>query len=174
MIDLDSKRQDIIAVATEVFEKFVGMPKDLRPDDKERTGIQVLVWEPGTRNLVMASVKEPSEAAKFFVVEKAVRTHVNGHSSSADSEVIADLQFAGSLNVFLDELPGHEGEDNVFLYASTSGLTAEEDVAVSVAILSKISGATFAEVCDSVREYGGRLPDWYDEKKRGYFQFLFE
>lgn len=172
MIDLNSKRQDIIAVATEMFEKFVGMPKSVRPDDKERTGIQVLVWEPGTRNLVMASIKEPSEAAKFFVVEKAVRSHVNGHSSSANSEVITELQFAGSLSVLLDELSGHE--DDVYLLASTSGLTAEEDVAVSVAILSKIMGATFAEICDSVREYGGQLPYWYDEKNRGYFQFLFE
>lgn len=174
MIDLNSKRQDIIAVATEVFEKFVSMPKNVRTDDKERTGIQVLVWEPGTRNLVMISIKEPSEAARFFAVEKAVRTHVNGDSSSANSADTPGMQFAGSLGIFWDELSGHEGEDEIFLFASTSGLKAEEDVAVSAAVLSKIAGVPFVEICDQVRSYGGQLPDWYDEKKRDYFQFLFE
>ena len=72
MIDLSVRRQEITDVATEMFQKFINLPKDVRPDDKERSGIQVLVWQPGTRNLVLTSVKEPSEAARFFAIEKAV------------------------------------------------------------------------------------------------------
>lgn len=172
MIDLNEKRQDIIAVATEMFEKFVSMPKSVRPDEKERTGIQVLVWEPGTRNLVMVSIKEPSEAAKFFAVEKAVRSHILSDMSSNDSAHPPTMQFAGSLSVFLDELPGHADEEGI-LRASTSGLTAEEDAATSAAILAKITGVPFSKICDSVNNYGD-LPDWYNEENRSYFQFLFD
>ncbi|HBA36858.1 TPA: hypothetical protein DCZ15_03210 [Candidatus Falkowbacteria bacterium] len=175
MIDLNEKRQDIIAVATEVFEKFVSMPKSVRPDDKERTGIQVLVWEPGTRNLVMVSIKEPSEAARFFAIEKAVRSHILSNMSSADSAHPSTMEFPGSLSIFLDELSGHEDEEGL-LRASTSGLTAEEeDAAVSAAVLAKVTGNSFVEICDNVNSYGGRLPYWYDDKdRRGYFKFLFE
>lgn len=173
MVDLNEKRQDIIAVATELFEKFVNMPKDVRPDDKERTGIQVLVWEPGTRNLVMVSVKEPSEAARFFAVEKAVRSHVVSDMSSGNTAHPPALQFAGSLSVFVNELPKKVGGEGI-LRASTSGLTAEEDAAISAAVLAVATGNSFVEICDSVNEYGGVLPHWYDEEDRGYFQFLFE
>lgn len=173
MIDLGSKRQDIIAVATEVFEKFVNMPKSIRPDEKERTGIQVLVWEPGTRNLVMVSIKEPSEAARFFAVEKAVRSHILSDMSSDNSASPSVMQFAGSLSIFLGGLPGYAGGEGI-LRASTSGLTAEEDAATSAAVLAKITGRSFADVCDSVNAFDGRLPDWYDEQNRGYFEFLFE
>lgn len=173
MIDLNEKRQDIIAVATELFEKFVNMPKDVRPDDKERTGIQVLVWEPGTRNLVMVSIKEPSEAARFFAVEKAVRSHVLSDMSSGNSVHTPTLQFAGSLSVFINELSHNEGGEGI-LRASTSGLTAEEDAAVSAAVLAAVTGNSFIEICDSVNEFGGDLPDWYDEEDRSYFQFLFK
>ncbi|MFZ4632287.1 MAG: hypothetical protein ACOYL8_03770 [Patescibacteria group bacterium] len=175
MIDLSEKRQDIISVATEVFEKFVGMPRSVRPDDKERTGIQVLVWEPGTRNLVMVSIKEPSEAAKFFAVKKAVRSNDLSDMSSQNSAHPPTMQFAGSLSVFLDELPGHEGEKGI-LRASTSGLTAEEDAAVSAAVLAKVTDNSFVEICNNVDNSNGGLPDWYwqDEEDRSYFQFLFE
>lgn len=173
MIDLNGKRQDIIAVATELFERFVSMPKDVRSDEKERTGIQVLVWEPGTRNLVMVSIKEPSEAAKFFAVEKAVRSHIMSDMSSDNSAHPPTMQFAGSLSVFLNELRGHESEEGI-IRASTSGLKTEEDVAISAAILAKITGLSFKEICDSVKSFNGNLPDWYDEADRSYFQFLFE
>jgi hypothetical protein len=173
MINLDEKRQEIIAAATEVFEMFVGMPKNVRPDDKERTGIQVFVWEPGTRNLVMVSVKEPSEAAKFFSIEKAVRSHVMSDMSSGNSANPPAMQFAGSISVFLDDLPGHKNEEGI-LRASTSGLTADEDAATSAAVLAKVTGASFLEICNSVNYFGGELPDWYDEGNRNYFQFLFE
>lgn len=175
MIDLNEKRQDIIAVATEVFEKFVNMPKSVRPDDKERTGIQVLVWEPGTRNLVMVSIKEPSEAARFFAIEKAVRSHILTDMSSGNSEDSSAMQFAGSLSVFLDESPGNEDKEDMLLISSTSGLTAEEDAAISAAVLAKVTGKSFIEICESVDLYGGNLPYWYDDKnRRKYFQFLFE
>ena|GEM_PF-1120752 len=173
MINLIEKRQDIIDIATEVFEKFVRMPKSLRPDNNERTGIQVLVWEPGTRNLVMVSIKEPSEAAKFFVVEKAVRSHVLSDMSSENSANSLAMQFAGSLSVFMDELPGHEGEEGI-LRASTSGLSAKEDAATSAAILAKITGVSFVEICDNVNASYGHLPEWYHDEDKGYFQFLFE
>mgnify|MGYP000848891163 CR=1 FL=1 len=173
-MDLNEKRQDIISVATEMFEKFVNMPKSVRPDDKERTGIQVIVWEPGTRNLVMVSIKEPSEAARFFAVEKAVRSHILSDMSSGNSEDVATMQFSGSLSVFLNELPGHEDNEGL-LRASTSGLTAEEDAAVSAAVLAKVTGSSFVQICDNVDEHWGKLPYWHDDTdRRGYFQFLFE
>lgn len=175
MIDLNAKRQDVIAVATELFEKFVSMSKDVRSDDKKRTGIQVLVWEPGTRNLVMISAKDPSEAAKFFSIEKAVRAECNFDHSSQNSANPGKMQFAGSVALQMNEIPGFGNlSGNAILVASTSGLKEEEDVAVSIAILSKITGLTFKEVCNIIDLNDGLLPDWCYNETKGYFQFLFD
>jgi hypothetical protein len=177
MIDLNEKRQDIIAVATELFEKFVSMPWDVRSDNKERTGIQVLVWEPGTRNLVMVSIKEPSEAARFFAVEKAVRSIQYGHMSSENSADPDIMQFPGSVSIFPNNFSGIDEEEGT-LTASVSGLKAEEDVAISVAILAKIVKSPFYLVCEKIIQHDGALPDWfcdwYYNKDNSYFQFLFE
>ncbi len=172
MIDLNEKRQDIIAVATELFEKFVNMPKDVRPDDKERTGIQVLVWEPGTRNLVMVSVKEPSEAARFFAVEKAVRSETLNGASSGDSPDFDKMKFPGSISILLNDVPG--SSDFMKIVASTSGLKPDEDVAVSAAVIAQIIEEPFVKVCDNVHLNEGRLPGWYFSTNESYFQFLFE
>lgn len=179
MFDLNERRQDIIAVATELFEKFVNMPKDVRPDDKERTGIQVLVWEPGTRNLVLVSVKEPSEAAKFFVVEKAVRANTNSHYSSENSADQGRLMFPGSISLKINDCPALVSLEGVgnrprVLIASVSGLKSEEDVAISAAILAKITGLTVYQICDNVNHNDGILPDWFYDNDAGYFEFLFE
>lgn len=174
MIDLNSERQGVIDLATELFEKFVTMPKDLRPDKKERTGIQILIWESGTKNLLMASIKEPSRFSKFFAVEKAVRMNINYHSSSANSANFDAMEFPGSVSAWLNDLSDFEYEGDPFITASTSGLRPEEDVAISVAILAEITGVPFATICKNIDSYGGILPYWYSEKDKGIFQFLFE
>ncbi|MDD2680986.1 MAG: hypothetical protein PHE20_02655 [Patescibacteria group bacterium] len=175
MINLDERRQEIVGVATKLFKKFVSMPKDVRPDDKERTGIQVIVWEPGTRNLVMGSIEEPSEAARFFAIEKAVRSHMLSDMSSGNSANPDSMEFAGSVSIFYSH-PEKKGEklQEGILRVSTSGLTAEEDVAVSVSIIARIIGCSFAETCQYIQACNGKLPAWYEEDNKGYFQFLFE
>lgn len=175
MLDLNKKRQDIITVATELFEKFVNMPKDVRPDNKERTGIQVFVWKPGTRNLVLVSVKEPPEAVKFFAIEKAVRANVLLHMSSESSANPSLMRFPGSVSIsYLSREFADFCLCESVLISSTSGLTPEEDVAVSVSILADILGLSFLQACESIVSGGGELPDWYKKEDKGYFQFLFE
>ncbi len=144
------------------------MPKDVRPDDKERTGVQVLVWEPLIRNLVTVSIKEPSEAARFFAVEKAVRAFTNLDFSSENSAFPDYMMFAGSVSLPI----GYSDID--MLVASTSGLKAKEDVAISVAILSEITGLSIIDVCKNIDNSGGCLPNWYHEENKVYFQFLFK
>lgn len=165
-LELKEKKQDIIDVATELFEKFTKMPKDIRSDDKERTGIQVVVWEPGTRNLVTASIGKPSEVAKFLAVEKAVRSLNKGDVSSENSADADLMQFAGAVSI----VSGRH-----ILTASVSGLKSEDDVAISIAILAKLSHMSFIEVCENIEFYGGFLPIYlYSEvEDRGYFDFLF-
>ena len=174
MIDLNSKRQEIFDTALKLFEKFVSMPQSLRPDDKERTGIQVVAWQPDSRNLVLSSIKTPSEAAQFFAIEKAVRSATKNHVSSENSANFSIMRFPGSVSVWLDELLESGFGGDAAITVSTSGLKAEEDVAISVAILAKITGKSFVDVCNNIILFGGILPAWYSQKDKGYFKFLFE
>ncbi|PKM91293.1 hypothetical protein CVU82_01695 [Candidatus Falkowbacteria bacterium HGW-Falkowbacteria-1] len=156
MINLDERRLDIISVATKAFEIITRIPNDVRKDDKERTGIQVLVRQPGTRNLVFVSIKEPSEAAKFFSAEKAVRSDLRFEMTSQESEDPKKLQFPGSVMI--------EVEDGHFLQASISGLQSEEDVAVAIAILSSLLSTIPSDLCERIRAQGGELPSCFEEE----------
>jgi hypothetical protein len=155
-IDLIQKKSLIISTATDCFYRITGLPQEVRKDDKERTGIQVLVREPNTRNLVFISVGTPSEAAMFFAAEKAVRSNINGDNASENSANPDRMEFAGSVTCY-----SYEGTE---VQASVSGLKAEEDVTVGIMVLSSILEMTPKEVCRGVSVNGGRLPEAFSIK----------
>jgi len=172
MINLNDRRQEIIDVATEAFEIITGLPKNIRQDEKERTGIQVLVIQPGTRNLVYVSIKEPSEAAKFFAAEKAVRANILSDVSSGNSENLESMQFSGCISVFVDELV--EGMPDKMLQASVSGLNSEEDVTIAVLILAKLLKVKPYDICKNIISNFGRLPNFFYEDANQESHYLWQ
>ena len=164
-IDLNSKREEIISAAKEAFEEIVDLPTDVRPDEKERTGIQVLVRQPKTRNLVYLSIKNPSEAAQFFAVEKAVRSEVLFDTSSQNSEDTDIMRFAGSVTVNTDG-------GRYTLQASVSGLKAEEDVTVAISVLSKLLQVHPSEIRKMVERTAGKMPECFYDKTHYLYPFV--
>jgi len=162
-IDLQEKKQELILVATNAFDILTNLPKEMRGDDKERTGIQVLVREPGTRNLIFFSVGKPSEQAMFFSAEKAVRSHIHGDSASQNSSDPEKMEFAGSVSVCIN---------GIHLQVSISGLKAEEDVAVAITILSNIFRVNPKQICLKIETTNGRLPDCFYLDRHYLCKFL--
>lgn len=154
-IDLDSKRKLITETASKYFHLITALPRSVRTDEKERTGVQVLVIEPGTRNLVMVSVKNPSEAARFFAVEKAVRSEALGDASSLNSADGEKMRFAGSVTVYINEMK---------VQASVSGLKAEEDVVIAIRILAAIFDIMPKAIISNIKKNGGKLPSEFAVK----------
>ena len=150
MIELSEKKGLLIGHSLKIFDGIVGLPTNIRPDEKERTGIQVLVRVPGTRNLVFFSVGSPSEFAQFFAAEKAVRSDLFGHTSSETSQDWDEMRFPGSVTVKTDD---------AFYQASVSGLKAEEDVFIAIKLLSLILKETFFDVYENIAKLGGELPE---------------
>ena len=75
--------------------------------------------------LSLSLFHNPSEAAQFFAIEKAVRSETLGHSTSQNSEDYPKMKFPGSVTVFNYQV-------------SVSGLKVDEDVFIAVVILSKV------------------------------------
>lgn len=158
-IDLNAKRAALQKTAEEMYARITGLPADVRNDDKQRTGIQFLLWEPGTRNLIIGSVGSPSEAAQFFAIEKAVRASENGEATSQESDDPEKMKFAGSVGMPV-------GKSKFF--ASVSGLQAAEDVVVAIKLLSTATDLSVSEIVDTVytpdgvEEEGSYLRDLLD------------
>lgn len=150
-------------MATNGFNTLKNLPKEIRKDDKERTGIQVLVREPGTRNLIFFSVGNPSEHAMFFAAEKAVRSHIHGDSASQNSSNPEKMEFAGSVSVCID---------GICLQVSVSGMRAEEDVAIAITILSHLFSVLPKKICLQIEMSGGRLPDCFSYPRHYLCKFL--
>jgi hypothetical protein len=157
-MNLLEKKESAILTATFWFKELMKLSNEIRNDDKERTGIQVFAWEPGTRNFIYFPVGEPSEAAQIFSVEKAVRSYVLGDAASQNSQNISISRFPGSVTVIIN---------GVTILVSVSGLQSHEDVFVAIQVLSGIFNETTASICLNVVEKGGRLPTfnhWYENQ----------
>lgn len=157
-MDLLEEKERAHKTAAFWFNKLMELSNDIRNDDKDRTGIQVFAWGPGTRNFIYFPVGEPSEAAKIFAVEKAVRSFVLGDASSQNSQDVSILRFPGSVTVTIN---------SITVTVSVSGLQSHEDVFVAIQVLARIFNETTTSICLSIVEQGGELPrftHWYDNQ----------
>lgn len=150
--------------AATFFNRVVGLSKEVRPDEKERTGMQVFIREIGTDNIALFSASKPSERAQFFAVEKAVRSAMLGQAASQNSEDPDKMQFPGSITITLD--------DGTQFQASTSGLKSYEDVANSILMLSDTVQWPIEAVIKNVRDHGGMLPDFLSDQQHYLCQIL--
>lgn len=163
-IDLQEKRQGLVELLTKSFFELITLPKEVRPDEKERTGIQVLIREPDTRNLLFFSIGIPSEAAIFFSGEKAVRSHIKGDFSSQNSADPKKMEYAGSVTMAIG---------GTTIQASASGMKAEEDVALMIRALAYIFNVDTKDVCCHIEVNKGRLPDCFFLPSHYLFKFLY-
>ena len=159
MIKLETRKGELISLAEKLFHDITTLPKDVRSDTKIRTGIQVLIREINTKNLIFFSAGKPTDQAMFFSAEKAVRSAMLGHFASENSQKPFEMQFAGSITI------EYEG---ALLQVSCSGLLADEDVASGIIILSRITGLSVYSVMELVQRGGGVLPNVITSTKESY------
>lgn len=148
-IDLAPRQTEFFSVARQLFNRITHLPITSRGFDINGTGIQVLVRQPGTENIIFFPVYSPSGSASFLAAEKANRSYFKGESASQNSANPEKIEFAGSVTVKFKEIE---------LQASVDGLEWEENVAIAVFMLSCGLGLPPNIICDNVMKNGGRLP----------------
>lgn len=153
-INLKLMRGKLVATAYEAYDEIMALSHEERDDTNVRTGVQIFIREPGIseRNSIFSSIYHPSEDAMAFSVEKAVRSYTLGHAASQNSEDPDKLQYRGSLTVTID---------GITIQASCSGLTGDQDVYVSVIILSRIFACSTWHIMNKINEAGGELPEHF-------------
>jgi len=164
-IDLssDEKIVQLQNVAKSWYEMIMGLPADIRQDDKERTGIAVLILEPDTRNMVMFEVEQPSMAASFFRVEKAVRSNLFQDPSSGNSANPSLFRFPGSFTASFD---------GVTLQASVSGAKGEEDAFISAMLLASAFHQPVDKVLRNIKNSKGEIPPQFFQKDHYLYVLL--
>lgn len=161
VIDIKSKKNELIALATKWYDAIVSLPAEVRTDGTPRTGVQVLVRQIGTRNQVYFSIHQPSEDAMIFCVEKGARSETNGHLSSGESADPKKCHFAGSVTLVIGEIE---------YQASVSGLNSFEDVALSLVLLSHLTGFPPAAILEQILAENESIPEEFNDKDH----FLYE
>ncbi len=148
-IKLPEMESQFAFISQMLFNKIISTPKEVRGDDKKRTGIQVLVRQLATANLVNISILNPSQLAKFFVCEKSTRLELLGDSTSEDTKDEAIMRFPGAIHIVADGMRYH---------VSVSGLQAHEDVAIAVYIAAYLAELSAKEICTQINLNDGTLP----------------
>jgi hypothetical protein len=102
---------------------------------------------------------KPREAAQFYAIEKAVRSEILGQAASQNSANSEKKRFAGSVTVYNYQV-------------SVSGLKADEDVFISIAVMAKILGESIEFVISEIAGNGGLLPEWCSNRKLYHWSVL--
>ena len=155
--DLAKKRNGFQKLGKELFDYLTGLPQSVRPEEKPRTGIQVLLKNPDPRSedLITFPVYNPSERAQYFVCEKSFRTELFGDATSQNSENEKLKKFRGCVTISL-----HGG----ILHCSVSGLFGSEDVAIAIILIAKATGVSINDVMINIGARQGKLPEeFYQE-----------
>ena len=180
MIDLKQKKEEIWNIGQQLFHEITNLSKDIRSDDKERTGIVIVVREPKINNLILVQVEEPSEKAVFHSVEKVARMEFSGKRefentpfrgnhdirnyrlsfSSQNTANLKKFRYAGAIALGINV----KKAEQYLLQVSTSGLKAEEDVLVSVIVLCLLTGFYARAVIGAIEAEGGEFPLEFKEK----------
>lgn len=150
-LDVVSKKSELQNLAKDIFDYLVGLPQDVRPDEKPRTGIQVLLRETDYRSdeLINFPVYNPSDRAQYFAVEKSLRTEAYGDATSQNTENEKEKKFRGCITVSL--------EDYV-LHSSVSGLYGSEDVAIAIILAARATNSSIDNVLRNIMRRDGKLP----------------
>lgn len=146
-------REPVESLGKELFDKIINLPKGIRSDNRERTGIQIVVRQPRTRNLVMVSVYQPSEEARFFAAEQTVRTESFDDPTSQVTACADDMKFAGCVSYYQDL----ETRYHVSVY----GLIEKENTAIAIIILAHILNIPVSEIPGNIEGIGSNHLDTY-------------
>lgn len=156
-LNLLSQKHDLQNLAKEIFDYLVGLPQDVRPDEKPRTGIQVLLRDPDyqSEELITFPVYKPSDRAQYFVMEKSLRTELYGDVTSQNSEKETEKKFRGCITVSLEDCMFH---------CSVSGLYGSEDVAIAIILSARATELSINDVMVNIGARGGKMPvEFYQE-----------
>lgn len=144
-------------LAHRVFDAFVSMPKNIRPDEKERTGAHIVVTHQD--EFLFVPVYLPSDRAIHYSHEKLVRAGINQHCSSQNTRDIKKKQFAGMLGI-----AGFKGDAfSYVLQVSTSGLKEPEDVAMDIIFIAWFYNMSTSATKKMVASFGAELPEEFDD-----------
>ena len=142
-------RQDILDLGLKLFTEIIKIPQSIRPDDRERTGIQILIKEIGTRNIFLEPIMHPSIAAQHFANEKAIRLELSGQYSSANTENERVLRYEGAVAVDYGKYK---------IVSSICGLKSQEDVLIAIVLLAFVTGQRSQNVINQIVLKKGKLP----------------
>jgi hypothetical protein len=152
-IDFEEKKQEMIALGTELFNYLTTLPQDIRPDTEKRLGIAILLRIPCIRQLLEIHIGTVSSMISFMAAEKTVRTETNADKTSQDSEDIPNLKFGGCVTIYLEE-------NNQDLHMSISGLKGgPEDASCALIMIARAADVSIQWVIDDIQQDGGKLPE---------------
>lgn len=146
----------ILAVAKKFYQDIIAQPDEVRKDTKPRTGVQILIEEPGNSlNLIFFPIENPSERAQKLACEKSVRCGFHGHVTSQKSEDPAMDRYRGCVTITYKGMT---------IRISASGLQPNEDVAMAVMLQCYIHHITPWQVSAIIKNAGEELPnELFDE-----------
>ena len=157
-IDLAQKKMLIHLIGTQIFDYLTSLPKDIRSDNEERTGISIVLRVPGTRNFLGVSIHRPSEEDKVSAIEKSVRTALYDDITSQDSEDEDVMKLRGCVSMKVNY--------EIF-HSSVSGLLGSEEVAIAIIMMAIATDRTVSQVIINIKQRGGKLHQ--ELFKEGYY-----
>ena len=147
-INFSEQKDRAISIGEELFNKIIKFPGR---SDQERTGVQLLLSEVGTKNLLLVPIYSPSDEDSSWMIDIAEMSEDLDRFSSEDIGLVD----AGSVIVIIG---------NKMYLASALGLKPEDNVFFAIRMLSYLLEVTFDWTIANIKENGGKLPEQFDDE----------
>lgn len=156
-INLPELKPQVMKLARKLYREIINSRG--RIDDKLRTGLSLSMWTlPMSRNLLIGSVRKPSDAAIVLSVQKSTISNERGDYSSMNHEDPSNMLFPGSLTI---DFNGYS------ICSAGSGLIGFEDAAIAAISLAFVTKQkVFDVLLDVFKERNGKfgkLPEEFSQ-----------
>jgi len=155
-INLSKQKDRAISLGEELFNKITKFPGR---SDQERTGVQLLISEIGTKNLLLVPIYSPSDEDSSWMIELAKMSEDLSNFSSENTV----LSNAGNVIVIIG---------NSMYLTSSLGLKPEDNVFFAIRMLSYLQEISVKWTIENSKANGSKLPKQFDDKGHYLYKLI--
>ncbi|MDR0282971.1 MAG: hypothetical protein LBI53_06950 [Candidatus Peribacteria bacterium] len=172
--NLEERKDELINLAHKLFMDITALPKEVRNDEKERTGIAVFIAPRLCDNFIRFKIGTSSDRAIWYAQRKAKSLEKGDFLITRDFENPEHAIWAGGITTdgWVDETKNETNPERLWLYIGVSGLKAEEDEVVAIILAAAVLDVNskkmvdhmiYGEISENIRTKGHYL---YEVVKR--------
>jgi hypothetical protein len=166
--NVSAREKEVKNLAEKLFMEITALPKEVRSDEKERTGISVFIAVKRSDNYIRFNIGTPSDRAIRYAQRKAEMLEFANIYTTRAWENPEKAIWAGGIATegWIGEKENETNPNQHWLLVGVSGLKSEEDETIAIILIATIlkvnpkellQAMIYHEISENITEKGHYL-----------------